>query len=348
LLVIPVVYYDHARISFEGFPNMPANKTPVLGLVVPCMNEEEVLPQTAEALKSKFESLAQRNLIGKGSKIVFVDDGSTDGTWATICKLVESDECFEGIKLTRNFGHQFAVYAGLMHAQGDALISMDADLQDDINAIDEMVEQYIAGNEVVYGVRADRHSDKIFKRWTAALHYWISARFGVVTIPHHADFRLLSRRAVSILSQYRETNLYLRGVVPLLGLQSSEVHYMRSRRLAGKTKYRLRDMLGLSVQGITSFSIVPLRVISLLGLFVFLVSTGFGLWALYASWVGLTTPIQGWAPTGIPIYLLGGLQILAIGVVGEYIGKTYMEVKSRPTYTIEKTALHESDSGDSS
>jgi glycosyltransferase involved in cell wall biosynthesis len=327
---------------------MPANKTPVLGLVVPCMNEEEVLPQSAEALKSKLESLAERKLIGEGSKIVFVDDGSTDGTWATICRLVESDEHFEGIKLTRNFGHQFAVYAGLMHAQGYALISIDADLQDDINAIDEMVAQYIDGNEIVYGVRADRHSDKKFKRWTAGLHYWISARFGVASIPHHADFRLLSRRAVSILSQYQETNLYLRGVVPLLGLPSTEVHYTRSQRLAGETKYRLRDMLGLSVQGITSFSIMPLRVISIVGLVVFLLSTVFGLWALIAALYNLSTPYQSWAPTGIPIYLLGGLQLLAIGVVGEYIGKTYMEVKSRPNYLIEKTAFHEAGSDDGS
>jgi polyisoprenyl-phosphate glycosyltransferase len=312
---------------------MLSNKTPVLGLVVPCMNEEEVLPQSAQALKAKIEALVDQKIIDPASKIYFVDDGSTDATWATISRLAESDERFEGIKLTRNFGHQYAVYAGLMHAQGDALISIDADLQDDINAIDDMVERYLQGNEIVYGVRADRHSDRRFKRWTASLHYWLSGRFGVRTIPNHADFRLLSRRAVSILSQYRERNLYLRGVVPMLGLQASEVYYARSRRLAGESKYGLKDMLGLSVQGITSFSIMPLRVISLVGLFVFLVSTGFGLWALYAAMVGGST----WAPTGIPTYLLGGLQILAIGIVGEYIGKTYMEVKGRPTYLIEKT-----------
>jgi polyisoprenyl-phosphate glycosyltransferase len=319
---------------------MPSNKTPVIGLVVPCMNEEAVLPQSAEVLKSKIESLVRRELIDHASKIYFVDDGSTDGTWTTISHLVESDERFEGVKLTRNFGHQYAVYAGLMHARGDALISIDADLQDDIDAIDEMVEKFVQGSEIVYGVRADRNSDKKFKRWTASFHYWLSGRFGVRTIPNHADFRLLSRRAVSILSQYRETNLYLRGIIPLLGLQASEVYYTRSRRLAGESKYGLKDMLGLSVAGITSFSIVPLRVISLVGLLVFLVSTLFGLWALYANIVGRTT----WAPTGIPTYLLGGLQILAIGVVGEYIGKMYMGVKSRPTYLIEKTASHSSES----
>jgi glycosyltransferase involved in cell wall biosynthesis len=319
---------------------MPPKKVLQLGLVVPCLNEEQALPGSASALKSKIESLVDRGLIAGTSKIYFVDDGSTDGTWATISRLVESSDCFEGIKLTRNFGHQYAVYAGLMHAQGDALISIDADLQDDINAIDDMIHKYLEGNEIVYGVRADRLSDKKRKRWTASMHYWFSHRLGVPTIPHHADFRLLSRRAVSLLSQYRETNLYLRGVVPLLGLQSAEVFYTRSRRLAGVSKYGLRDMFGLSVEGITSFSIVPLRIISMLGLIVFLVSTGFGLWALYAAIVGQTTPIQGWAPTGIPIYLLGGLQILAIGVVGEYIGKTYLEVKGRPTYLIEQTVSH--------
>jgi polyisoprenyl-phosphate glycosyltransferase len=312
---------------------MSSNLAPVLGLVVPCKNEEQVLPQSAKALLAKVESLIDRELIGGASKIYFVDDGSTDGTWACICHLAESDGRFEGIKLTRNFGHQYAVYAGLMHADGDALISIDADLQDDVDAIDEMVQQHIQGSEIVYGVRADRRSDRKFKRWTAAIHYWLSGRLGVRTVPDHADFRLLSRRAVSILGRYRETNLYLRGVIPLLGLQSSEVRYTRGRRLAGESKYGLKDMLGLSVQGLTSFSIVPLRVISLVGLFVFLVSTLFGLWALYAA----VTGSPKWSPSGIPTYLLGGLQILAIGVVGEYIGKMYMEVKNRPTYLIERT-----------
>jgi glycosyltransferase involved in cell wall biosynthesis len=319
---------------------MPPKKVLQLGLVVPCLNEEHVLPGSARALKSKLDALIASELIANTSKIYFVDDGSTDGTWATISRLVESDVCFEGIKLTRNFGHQYAVYAGLMHAQGDALISIDADLQDDINAIDDMLRKFLEGNEIVYGVRADRLSDKNLKRWSASIHYWLSHRFGVPTIPHHADFRLLSRRAVSLLSQYRETNLYLRGLVPLLGLQSAEVFYTRSRRLAGESKYRVRDMFGLSVQGITSFSIVPLRIISMVGLIVFLVSTGFGLWALYAAIAGQSAPVDGWAPTGIPIYLLGGLQILAIGVVGEYIGKTYLEVKGRPTYLIERTISH--------
>jgi len=316
---------------------MPSDKLPVISLVVPCMNEEEALPESAAALKRKLDALVEQGKIDNRSRIYFIDDGSSDRTWETITRLARSDARFEGVKLTRNFGHQYAVYAGLMHARGDALISIDADLQDDINAIDEMVDRFREGNEIVYGVRADRHTDRRFKRWTAALHYWLSGRFGVRTIPNHADFRLLSRRAVSMLGQFRETNLYLRGVVPLLGLPSAKVYYARSPRVAGESKYKLRDMLGLSVQGITSFSIFPLRVISLVGLFVSVLSMIFGIWAFYAAWVGLHSPIRGWAPTSIPIYFLGGLQILAIGVVGEYIGKTYMEVKSRPTYLIEKT-----------
>ena len=316
---------------------MSSPKVPVIALIVPCKNEEPVLPETARTMKSKIDSLVARGMVDSASRIYFIDDGSTDGTWNIICELAESDSCFEGVKLTRNFGHQFAVYAGLMHAEGDALISIDADLQDDINAIDNMVECFLNGDEVVYGVRGDRESDKRFKRWTAAMHYWLSSRFGAQTVPHHADFRLLSRQAVSLLGQFRETNLYLRGVIPLLGLPSSRVHYARGPRMAGESKYGLRDMFGLSVDGLTSFSILPLRVISLLGLFVFVLSMVFGTWAFIAYVIGLTTPLDGWAPTGIPIYLLGGLQILSIGVVGEYIGKTYMEVKSRPTYLIEKT-----------
>jgi glycosyltransferase involved in cell wall biosynthesis len=326
---------------------MPShNNVPELALIVPCMNEEPVLPGSSEIFKSKFESLIERNMIAASSRIYFIDDGSTDGTWAAICELAASDERFEGIKLSRNFGHQYAVYAGLMHARGDALISIDADLQDDINAIDDMVQRYLEGDEVVYGVRVDRVSDRKFKRWTASLHYWLSGRLGVRTVPNHADYRLLSRRAVSMLGQFRERNLYLRGVVPLLGLKSSEVYYTRTRRMAGESKYGVADMLGLSVDGLTSFSILPLRFISILGLFVFVISMIFGIWALIAAWIGLTTPIQTWAPTGIPIYLLGGLQILSIGVVGEYIGKTYMEVKGRPTYLVEMTTSGPGEGGE--
>lgn len=316
---------------------MSSHNTPELALIVPCKNEEPVLPGSAEVFRAKFESLIDQKMISPASRIYFVDDGSTDGTWDVIRRLADADDRFQGIKLSRNFGHQYAVYAGLMHARGDALISIDADLQDDINAIDDMVERYRAGDEVVYGVRADRGSDRKFKRWTASLHYWLSGRVGIRTVPNHADYRLLSRRAVSMLGQFRERNLYLRGVVPLLGLPSSEVYYDRTPRTAGESKYGLADMLGLSVDGLTSFSILPLRFISILGLVVSVVSMIFGVWALVAAWIAMTTSLQAWAPTGIPFYLLGGLQILSIGVVGEYVGKTYLEVKARPTYLIEQT-----------
>ena len=307
---------------------MASSEKPVLAIVVPCLNEALTLPTTARELKVKVESLVERGVIDQASRIYFVDDGSTDNTWAFIAGLVATDELFIGIKLTRNCGHQYALYAGLMQAEGDAIISIDANLQDDIDAIDAMLEKYQEGSEVVLGVRKDRQTDGKFKRRSAALHYWLSGRFGMETVPNHADFRLMSRKAVDMLGQYREKNLYLRGIVPLLGLQTSLVHYKRGPRLAGETKYGLRAMLALSVQGITSFSIAPLRFISLLGMLVFVMSTALGLWALHAALTGTNPGLPGWASTVVPIYLLGGLQLLAIGVAGEYIGKTYMEVNN--------------------
>ncbi|MFT4518371.1 MAG: glycosyltransferase involved in cell wall biosynthesis [Halioglobus sp.] len=322
---------------------MPTTQKPNLGIVVPCMNEELVLPESARRLSGKLQSLIDEGNIDADSRIYFVDDGSTDETWARICDLVESSARYVGVKLSRNYGHQYALYAGLMKAEGDALISIDADLQDDINAIDEMVEHYKAGSEIVFGVRGDRHNDKKFKRWTASLHYWLAGRFGIETIPNHADFRLMSKRAVEMLGMYRETNIYLRGIVPLLGLTSSSVYYVRGIREAGETKYGFRAMLNLSVQGITSFSMAPLRVIALLGMVVFLISMGLGSWALWAKLTGSSVLLDGWASTVIPIYLLGGLQLLAIGVAGEYIGKMYMEVKNRPVYQIEQVFHHQSE-----
>jgi glycosyltransferase involved in cell wall biosynthesis len=322
---------------------MSNNRKPVIGIVVPCLNEELILEESAKKLCSKVESLIHLDKIDSASKIYFVDDGSTDETWRAITMLVQSSERFVGVKLTRNYGHQYALYAGLMQATGDALISIDADLQDDIGAIEEMVAKFVEGNEIVYGVRNDRTADGKFKRWTAVMHYWLARKFGIQSIPNHADFRLMSKRAIALLGEYRETNIYLRGIIPLIGLKSANVYYARGPRLAGESKYGLRAMLGLSVQGMTSFSIVPLRLISLLGTTVFLISTGLGIWALQAKLMGNSTAIDGWASTVIPIYLLGGLQLLAIGVAGEYIGKMYMEVKKRPKYLIEDVATHQSD-----
>ncbi len=315
---------------------MSTKSMPVLAIVIPCYNEEAVLPVTSRTMSSKLDSLVERGLISPDSRIYFVDDGSTDATWACIAQMVASDRKFRGIKLARNYGHQYALYAGLMNADGDAMVSIDADLQDDINAVDTMIERFAEGNEIVFGVRDDRHTDGKFKRWTAALHYWVAARFGIKTIPNHADFRLMSRKAVAMLGKYRENNIYLRGVVPLLGLKSCKVFYSRGERYAGESKYTLRDMLGLSVRGLTSFSITPLRAIALCGFTVFLISLGLSGWALWAKITNMETGIEGWASTVIPMYLLGGLQLLAIGVVGEYVGKMYMEVKKRPMYQVEE------------
>lgn len=321
-------------------------EAPEIGIVLPCFNEEEILPETARQLRAKLQALATQGAVSNRSRIWFVDDGSTDSTWSIIQGLVAEDACFMGIKLTRNHGHQYALYAGMMKAEGDALISMDADLQDDINAIDKMVEKFRNGVDIVYGVRDDRHTDGKFKRWAAAFHYWVAARFGVETVPNHADFRLMSAKAVRLLGQYRETNIYLRGVVPLLGLQTDRVYYARSARQAGETKYNLAAMLSLSARGITSFSMGPLRFIMLVGALVFLISLGLSGWALWAKLTGNSALIDGWASTVIPIYLLGGLQLLAIGIAGEYIGKAYMEVKNRPLYQVEEIISHRGESGD--
>ncbi len=308
---------------------------PRLALIVPCYNEEPILQQSAALLRDTLRELVAAGLAAGSSTVCLVDDGSTDGTWGIIEGLAAGDKAFAGLKLNRNYGHQYALYAGLMEADADVLISLDADLQDDIGVIPEMLRLYREGHDIVYGVRDNRDSDSRFKRYSAALHYRLLGLLGVRSVPDHADFRLLSRRAVSFLADYRESNLYLRGIVPLLGLRSAQVPYRRGTRLAGATKYSLPRMLGLSLRGVTSFSIMPLRVIAVLGVLVFLVAVGLGCWALYAAlWGGGTTP--GWASTVIPIYLLGGLQLLAIGVAGEYIGKTFIETKRRPLYQVER------------
>lgn len=309
--------------------------TPVLGLVVPCFNEEEVLPACIARLTAELSSLVDEGLVDDASHICFVDDGSSDHTWRLIEAYAADNPRIRGLKLSRNYGHQYALYAGLMEADADALVSLDADLQDDVGVIRNMLALFRDGNDIVYGVRDNRDADSAFKRVTARLHYRLLGKLGVATVPDHADFRLMSRRAVQFLGEYREANLYLRGIVPMLGLPSATVTYRRHARLAGSTKYPLHKMLGLALEGLTSFSILPLRVITLLGVLVFLVAMGLGLWALSAAlWGEGTAP--GWASTVIPIYLLGGLQLLAIGVAGEYIGKAFLEAKKRPLYQVEQ------------
>ncbi len=313
---------------------MTEGVAPVLGIVVPCYNEEQVLPATAEELGKQLQRLVEGELVDPHSRILFVDDGSTDRTWALIEALSAQDERICGLKLSRNFGHQSALYAGLMEIDADAVVSIDADLQDDIGVIGQMLACYARGCEVVYGVRENRDSDSWWKRTSAELHYRLLGTMGIASVPNHADFRLMSRRALEFLSEYRESNLYLRGIIPLLGLPSDNVYYTRKERRAGETKYSLRRMFSLSLRGMTSFSVLPLRFISALGLLVFIIAVVLGTWALAVTLAGAET-VPGWASTVIPIYLLGGLQLLSIGIAGEYIGKIFTEAKKRPLYLVE-------------
>lgn len=314
---------------------LPRRPVPQLAIVVPCFNEEEVLPQTATRLRALLGRLRAAGRITTGSHVVFVDDGSRDGTWGLIEQLAAEDEQFRGIKLSRNRGHQNALLAGLFTADGDVLVSIDADLQDDLEVIAEMLSRHAEGMQIVYGVRNDRSSDGLFKRASALGFYRMIRALGVESIYNHADFRLLSRRAVEALKDFREVNLFLRGIVPLIGLKSAVVYYTRAERMAGVSKYPLRKMLALALDAVTSFSVVPLRLISALGFLVFLFSAAMGIWTL---WVRLFTDraVPGWTSTLLPIYLLGGLQILCTGVLGEYLGKIYQETKRRPRYIIEK------------
>ena len=308
---------------------------PQLAIVVPCFNEEEMLPQTAARLATLLERLRRAGRITAGSQVVFVDDGSRDGTWELIERLSREDERMRGIKLSRNRGHQNALLAGLFTTEGDVIVSVDADLQDDVEVIDEMLRQHAQGMHVVYGVRNDRSSDGVFKRASALSFYRMIRALGVESVYNHADFRLLSRKAVEALKDFREVNLFVRGIVPLIGFKSSVVYYTRTERLAGVSKYPFRKMVALAMDAVTSFSVVPLRLISALGILVFLFSVGMGVWTL---WVRLFTEraVPGWTSTLLPIYLLGGLQILCVGILGEYLGKVYQETKRRPRYIIEK------------
>ena len=306
----------------------------LLSIVVPCYNEEAVLPETCRRLCKVVEVLRGSGKIEPNSRIWFVDDGSTDRTWAVIESFISSGLPVVGIKLSRNCGHQNALMAGLFTADGSAVVSIDADLQDDERAIEQMVDLHAEGNELVFGVRRDRSVDSLFKRSTARLFYRLMNALGAESIPDHADFRLMGRRAIEALKRFDEVNLYLRGVVPLLGFRSAMVHFDRRERFAGETKYPLSRMLSLALKAITSFSVVPLRLISVLGLVVSGVSATFGLWVLWAALYSGHT-VAGWASTVLPIYFLGGLQLMSIGVIGEYVGKTYLETKRRPRFIVD-------------
>ena len=305
-----------------------------LYLVIPCYNEEEVLPETSKRLREKYTALMSAGKIDADSKIVFVNDGSKDRTWEMICDLHKADPVFRGVCLSRNKGHQNALMAGLMTVKSecDAAISMDADLQDDINAIDEMVDRYLEGYEVVYGVRSSRKKDTFFKRTTAQGFYKVMRAMGVETVYNHADYRLMSRRALEALSEFEEVNLFLRGIVPLVGFKSTQVTYERGERFAGESKYPLKKMLAFATEGITSMSVKPIRLITTLGFLVFLFSLGVLVYSIIRKFTGYTVP--GWAFLAVSIWALGGVQLLAIGVIGEYIGKIYLETKHRPKFIV--------------
>ena len=294
-----------------------------------------MLPETARRLTDLLQGMMTASQVAADSQIVFVDDGSRDRTWELIEGLARADRRVGGIKLSRNRGHQNALLAGLYTFDADVLLSVDADLQDDIQVIPEMMQAYARGAHIVYGVRNDRTSDGFFKRATAQGFYRLLSALGAESVYNHADFRLMSRRAVEALKSFREVNLFLRGMVPLIGFQSAIVYYTRAERFAGESKYPLRKMIALALDAVTSFSVAPLRFITGVGFLVFLLSAAMGMWTL---WVKLFTDraVPGWASTMLPIYLLGGLQILCIGVIGEYLGRVYQETKARPRYIIEK------------
>ena len=309
-------------------------KSPTLYMVIPCYNEQEVLPITAPLFLCKLAQLISEGKISEKSRILFVNDGSKDDTWAVISGLAEKDAHFLGISLSRNRGHQNALLAGLMEAKDrcDVTISVDCDGQDDINAMDKMVEEYLGGCEIVYGVRSDRESDTAFKRRTAHGFYKFLAAMGAEVVYDHADYRLISARALNELAEFKEVNLFLRGMVPLVGFKSTSVKYVRHERLAGKSKYPLRKMLSLAADGVTSLSVKPLRLIACFGVITALLSFLGVIWAIVSALCGNT--VAGWASTTCIVCFMGGVQLICLGIIGEYVGKIYLESKHRPKYII--------------
>lgn len=310
---------------------------PKVYFVIPCYNEEEMLPFTIQKMGEKLQSLIEKELISDKSKVVFVDDGSRDRTWDLI-KAAAEDKRFLGVKLSRNCGHQNALMAGMSYAVkfADYIITLDADLQDDINVIDEFIQKYKEGYEIVYGVRSSRKTDTFFKRFTAEGFYKLMKAFGVEIVFNHADYRLMSKRAVQYLLQFEERNLFLRGMIPLIGLKSTVVYYERLERVAGKTKYPLKKMLSFAFEGITSFSVKPIKYITTAGFLMFLLSLVILIYAIVQKLRGQA--VTGWTSLTISIWFIGGLQLVALGLIGEYIGKIYKEVKRRPLYFIEEIA----------
>lgn len=310
-----------------------------LSIVVPCYNEEAVLKETMRELTEIMDTLVRERKISPESMILFVDDGSRDRTWQIIEQNTLTNQYVQGLKLSRNFGHQSALIAGLETAgrYSDCVISIDADLQDDVQAIYAFIEKYHEGYDIVYGVRDKRDTDTFFKKNTALTFYRLMNRMGVRLVPNHADYRLMSRRALAELMKYKEENLFLRGIVPLLGFKSTKVYYDRKERYAGESKYPLKKMIAFAIDGITSFSIAPIKFVMNLGLILVLIGMGIGIYA-FVVWL-LDHTISGWTSLILSIWLVGGMQLIAIGVIGEYIGKIFKETKRRPRYTIEWNTL---------
>ena len=302
-----------------------------LDIVIPCFNEEAVLNEIILRVKKILEELKGRKLID-GYNIIFVDDGSDDGTFEILKKFSQKDKSVKTISLSRNFGHQAALTAGLKFSKGDAVITLDADLQDPPELIDTMLQRFNEGFEIVYGVRDDREQDTFFKRTSATCFYKLMLWFGVKIIPHHAEYRLVSRKVLEAFKQYGEVNIFIRGIFPFIGFKSCKINYKRDIRFAGKTKYPLKAMLKFGFEGITSFSVVPLRIASLVGAFVCFITLIASAWGFLAYFTDNTIP--GWTSTVLPIYFLGGVQLIFLGLLGEYIGKIFLEVKKRPRYIV--------------
>lgn len=307
-----------------------------LYLAIPCYNEEEVLKDTTIKLLKKYKQLMSEKKISDKSRIVYIDDGSKDRTWEIITELHKVNPFISGLKMSRNRGHQNALLGGLMTLKdyADVVISIDADLQDDINAIDKMIDKYNEGCDIVYGVRKKRDTDSFFKRFTAESFYKILGTMGAEVVFNHADFRLMSKRSLEAFSDFKEVNLFLRGMVPMLGFKTGIVEYDRFERTAGESKYPLAKMISLAWQGVTSLSVKPIRMIMWLGIFIFVVAVLFGIYSLFSYFFGFT--VSGWTSTFISIWALGGLQLFAIGVIGEYLGKIYLETKQRPRFIVEE------------
>lgn len=308
---------------------------PILYIVVPCYNEEEVLPVTSKIFADKIKELVAQEKISHESRVLFVDDGSKDETWDIITKLSEEDDVFKGISLSRNRGHQNALLAGMMESKEfcDIVITIDCDGQDDVNAMNEMVDEYLDGCEIVYGVRSNRDSDKFFKKVTAQGFYKFLSAMGAEVVYNHADYRLVSKRVLDEFADFKEVNMYLRGMFPLVGFKSTSVYYERNERLAGKSHYPLGKMVKLAVDGVTSLSIKPIRVITSLGMLIALISFIGVIWSIVMRCLGET--ISGWSSMVCIVCFIGGIQLICLGVIGEYIGKIYLEVKGRPRYIIE-------------